>query len=136
MEFYPLVQEISWVQESVTPTPTPTGSALKQICPPSPLVVGHNKRGTSVTCVLIIENIFLPYPNHAISYCFAIYQTIEKRLKITELVTQVAHCFLLLNNHFHEKYDVSHIIHLFVSRYRIYSSLKREVHLSTATPNI
>ena len=36
MEFHQLVQEISCVQESVMPTPT--GSALKPICPPSPLV--------------------------------------------------------------------------------------------------
>ena len=38
MKFHQLVQEISWVQEFVTPTPTstptPTGSALKPICPP------------------------------------------------------------------------------------------------------
>ena len=38
VEFHQLVQEISWVQESVTPTPTrtptPMGSAVKPICPP------------------------------------------------------------------------------------------------------
>ena len=45
MKFHQLVQEISWVQEFVTPTPTPIamGSALKPICPPSPLVGGHKK---------------------------------------------------------------------------------------------
>ena len=40
VEFHSLVLEISLVRDSVTPTrtPTPTGSTLKPICPPSPLV--------------------------------------------------------------------------------------------------
>ena len=49
MEFHQLVQEISWVQEFVmstpTRTPTPMGSALKPICPPSPLVGGGGGGG-------------------------------------------------------------------------------------------
>ena len=42
VEFHQLVQEISWVQESVTPKrtpsqmPTPMVSLLKPICPPHP----------------------------------------------------------------------------------------------------
>ena len=54
VEFYQLVQEISWVQDSVMPMQTwtriPMGSAMKPICPPSPLMGGHNiSNGFDVT---------------------------------------------------------------------------------------
>ena len=57
MKFHPLVQEISWVQKFARPTstrmPMPTGSTLKPICPPSPLVGGHNYKAITL---LVPEN--------------------------------------------------------------------------------
>ena len=46
VKIHPPVHEYSCIQESVTPTPTPTGSAPKTICP-LPFGGGHNKSNTT-----------------------------------------------------------------------------------------
>ena len=74
MEFHLLVQEISWVQECVMPTLTPTGSAPKPICSPSPLVGKAHKHQQDLFP-------FIPYPKTHTSHQYWNLEYLIKFLK-------------------------------------------------------